>query len=674
MGPQKTSPPAAGEYPLPDILDAIGDAVYAMDGDERIRFANQRALQLWGKRRDEVIGRRILDVFPGIADGEPYRAYRQVIATRRPVHIETTAPALNDRWIGLDAHPAPGGGLVVAFRDIDKRKRAEAALRDSEERFRTMIEALPQIAFVIRADGLAEIYNQQFLDYVGGPVGPDPASRTALHHPEDQPRLVASRREAARTGRPYTVEARIRRHDGVYRWHRIHNRPMRRGDQSVYWLGTAFDIDDMREANALLERRVAERTAELEAANRRLATQIAEREKAEMQLLQAQRVDAVGQLTSGVAHDFNNLLTAIIGNLEMLAPRVGARDSRSLRLLSGAQNAADRGARLTAQLLAFSRKQRMAPERVDLNHIVAGMGTLLQSALGAAVRIDTALAEGLWPALADPSQIELVLLNLAINARDAMPVGGTIRVETGNVTLGPASRPEEPAAGDYVVVSVADAGSGIAPDILDRVFEPFFTTKDVGKGSGLGLPQVLGVAQQLGGGVRIATRPQDGTTVSVYLPRIRDVGDAPDANLPGRREHAAGGRANGSDGIILLVDDDDEVRTVTAGMLGDAGYDVIDVGSGGAALDRLAREGDRVALLILDFAMPGMNGVEVARAVRHSRPGLPILFVTGYADTALLAENAGPDRVLQKPFRAAILTAKVAEMLGHATGTLRPPH
>ncbi len=658
VGREASEAVRTSERRLAEVLGAIGEAVYAIDRDETILFANRKALEAWNKPADEVIGRALLEVFPGITDGEPYRAYRRVLATGEAEYLEAQAPAMGDRWIGLDVHPAPNGGLVVAFRDIDERKRAEARLRDSEERFRLMLEALPQAAFLIRAGGEAEYYNQALRDYVGTPIGTSPAARTALQHPEDQPRLEQARVEGVAGGEEYTVEVRMRRHDGVYRWHRVHNRPIRFNGRIEYWLGTAVDIDDMREANALLEQRVVERTAELATANRRLAAQIDEREKAEAQLRRAQRVEAVGQLTSGVAHDFNNLLTAIIGNLELLRARLPVGDEQGQRLLAAAAAGAERGARLTAQLLAFARQQRMSPEPVDLNQIVAGTGALLQSTIGATIRIETSLAANLWRAFADPSQIELVLLNLAINARDAMPAGGSITVTTANVTLGNPERHEDPPAGDYAVLSVGDTGTGIAPEILDKVFDPFFTTKEVGKGSGLGLSQVLGVAQQLGGGVRIETALGAGTTVKVYLKRVQQADAAPVAKETGRRAGIAGGGGR----RILLVDDDEDVRAVAAAMLDEAGYDVVEAASGGAALARLEREERPIELLIADIAMPGMSGIELARVAKLMRPDLPILFITGFGGTAWPADQPSPGELLRKPFRTAELAAKIATM------------
>jgi PAS domain S-box-containing protein len=643
---------------LAEVLEAIGDAVYAMDRDERILFANRRALQLWGKSAGEVVGQLLLDIFPGIAGGEPYRAYRSVLITREPVHIETVAPALGERWIELDVHPAPHGGLVVVFRDIDDRKRAEAALRDSEERFRSMLEALPQMAFVFSGDGRAIYYNHEFYNYMGRLPGLDPDARDATLHPEDRARVREARVAGFRSRGEYAVEARINRHDGAYRWHRIHNRPIQVDGRITHWLGTAVDIDDIRHANELLEERVAERTVELENANRRLAAQIEERETAEAQLRQAQRTEAIGHLTAGVAHDFNNLLTSIIGNIELLETRLISIDQRSAQLLSAALAAARRGASLTAQLLAFSRQQRMNPEPIDLNRVIAGMATLLHSTTDATTKIKIVPAKALWPALADAAQIELVLLNLAINSRDAMPTGGTITVSTDNITRGPPRRPEEPPPGEYVTVAVADTGAGIPADILDKVFDPFFTTKDVGRGSGLGLSQVLGVAKQLGGGVRIETAPGAGTIVTVFLPRVEASTADRKRARPGRRD---GGQEHRSSGI-LLVDDDPDVRAVAAAMLRDAGHIVIEAGSGGAALERLERGEPRIDLLIADLAMPGMSGFELARAARLDRPDLPILFVTGFADIARSEEGAH-QAVLQKPFRAEELTAKVAEAL-----------
>jgi len=413
--------------------------------------------------------------------------------------------------------------------------------------------------------------------------------------------------------------------------------------------------------NETLEVRIAERTRELAETNAELQRQIGERERAEEALRLNQRLEAVGQLTSGVAHDFNNLLTVIAGNIEFLERAVA--DDRSKRRLAMMKGAADRGARLTAQLLAFSRRQRLEPTPVGLNDTVASMRDLLQSSIGGAVQIETTLQADLWPALVDATQIELVILNLAINARDAMAVGGRLTIETANVTVtGAPSRPEQPPPGEYVMVAVSDTGTGMRPEVLARVFEPFFTTKEVGKGSGLGLAQVFGFVKQSGGGIRIDTVLGEGTSIKVYLPRVEGGGSA--SAEKARAVDCALAHPPGSHPTLLVVDDDAEVREVTVTRLSEAGYAVREAASGLQALAALEAD-PCVDLVVLDFAMPGMNGAEVAIEIRKRWPGMPVLFVTGFADTTALtlAGASGSDAVVLKPFRQGELERKVATAL-----------
>jgi len=421
----------------------------------------------------------------------------------------------------------------------------------------------------------------------------------------------------------------------------------------------------LRRLNETLETRVEERTDELAAANRQLVAQIEERERVEATLRQMQRLEAVGQLTSGVAHDFNNLLTVVLGNLTFLEKEFSGNhvDTKLAKRLSYVRTAAERGAMLTAQLLAFSRRQRLAAKPIDLNEAIANMRDLLQSTLGGSVHINTILRSGLWPALVDPTQIELVVLNLAINARDAMQVGGSLTVETSNVTLGAPERPEEPAAGEHVMISVSDTGTGMTKEVLAKAFEPFFTTKEVGKGSGLGLSQVLGFAKQSGGGMRIDTRVGEGTSVKVYLRRATG---AESTEVHGGVT-AAPRSLQTSGAIVLVVDDDSAVREVTASMLRERGYVVLEVGSGGAALELLDRRSD-IDLALIDLAMPGMNGAEVARQAHSKRPALPIVFVTGYVDMTALSE-IGDEQIVKKPFVGDELANKVRAALGTAPGS-----
>jgi signal transduction histidine kinase/CheY-like chemotaxis protein len=418
---------------------------------------------------------------------------------------------------------------------------------------------------------------------------------------------------------------------------------------------------ELRRLNETLEIRVAERTAEIEATNRQLVSQIEERERIESTLRQMQRLEAVGQLTTGVAHDFNNLLTVVLGNLRFVEKDLGSSlDLKVKRRLSHMRLAAERGAKLTGQLLAFSRRQLLVPKPVDLSDTLANMHDLLQSTLGNSAQIKTSFKSDLWRALVDPNQIELAVLNLAINARDASQVGDTITLETANATVSPPESSHEPPAGEYVVVSVTDTGTGMTKEVLAKAFEPFYTTKEIGKGSGLGLSQVLGFAKQSGGGMRIESRVGEGTSVKIYLPRAM----RSDVTLPSESIGAPKRSAKGA--VILLVDDDSAVREVTASILRDLGHVVIEVGSGGGALDLLDRNA-QIELVILDFAMPGMNGMEVARQVRAKVPSCPVVFVTGYADTSAL-EDIDETQIVRKPFIDNELADKVQIALANSAG------
>ena len=401
--------------------------------------------------------------------------------------------------------------------------------------------------------------------------------------------------------------------------------------------------------NGSLEARIAERTGELSSANNQLMQEVAERERAQAALAQSQKMEAVGQLTGGIAHDFNNLLTVIFGNLELIQRRT--EDEKTARLADFARQAAERAAKLTHQLLAFSRTQNLTLKAVDLNALVTGMHDLLGRTIGPMVRIEMALdATGPW-ALADDNQLELAILNLSINARDAMPDGGVLTIATG----GRPGEGSDLAPGDYVVISVRDTGSGIPGHLLSKVFDPFFTTKPIGKGTGLGLSQVYGIAQQSGGTVRLSSVEGQGSTVEIWLP-------AAEATLPAPEDaFAADARADGPHKRILVVDDDADVRRFIVDCLQSLGYSVDEAAEGRSALRRL--EETPPDLLIVDYAMPGMTGVDVVMEARASAPALPIIMATGYADMEAVDRVMPPENLLRKPFRLAELATAVRSAL-----------
>jgi signal transduction histidine kinase len=382
------------------------------------------------------------------------------------------------------------------------------------------------------------------------------------------------------------------------------------------------------------------------------------RREVEEQAAQTRKMEAVGQLTSGVAHDFNNLLAAVMGSVELAERKVS--DERVLRLLHNAYQAAQRGAQLTEQLLAFSRRQRLEARPTDLNGVLSGMADLLHRTLGGTVAVSTRLAADLWPAMADPNRIELAVLNLAVNARDAMPKGGELRIETANVGAGERRSGTLP-PGDFVRLNVKDTGEGMTPEVLARLFEPFFTTKPQGKGTGLGLAQVYGTAKQLGGEVTVDSRVGEGTTVSLYLPRAGHPAGRANGAAEGTHETAETRR-------VLLADDDEQVRTTARALLEELGHQVLTACGGTEALRVL--EGDRsVELLLADYAMPGMTGAELATRAAALRPDLRILLMTGYADAAALPEAA---TVLRKPFTLSELSSALNQVASAGIDALLP--
>jgi len=396
-------------------------------------------------------------------------------------------------------------------------------------------------------------------------------------------------------------------------------------------------IEARDRAAANLEAQVAARTSELEEANRALRQQMEERARIEASLRQAQKIEAIGQLTGGIAHDFNNLLMVISGGLEMLDRQTDP--ARRRRLMDGMHHAAQRGAGLTRQLLAFSRRQQLKPESIDLARQIGGMREILDRSLRGDVHVEFNFANDLWPVEVDPGELELVVLNLAVNARDAMPDGGSLLVRAENLV--------DTAEAEFVRLSFADTGTGMTPEVQARVFEPFYTTKEVGKGSGLGLAQVHGFAKQSGGSVRIDSHVGRGTTIELMLPRSRNTPSAGerhlvDLHVEPRRRPAAG--------AVLLVEDDDEVAALVCEMLDQLGYAVTRVASAAAALGALA-DGRGIDIMFSDIMMPGgMNGVELAREVRSRKPGLPVLLTSGYAGASRAQAEAEGMRILTKPY------------------------
>jgi len=548
------------------------------------------------------------------------------------------------RWIRSVSQPrfGPDGGLIGFIgvgTDVTAEKEAEknlqdqvaertAALTASEARFRAIFDTVMEIVVLLKPDGTVVEVNKTPASWrdddprraIGLPLWEAPTVGRYPQHVETIKRGI----EQAASGRIFQSEVTMEREGAPTSVLDVSIQPVRiAGDEIAYLLFEARDITELKAAQD--------------------------------QLRQAQKMEALGQLTGGIAHDFNNLLTVVVGGLDLIVKRV--EDERLLRYATNALSAAERGARLTGQLLAFSRVQRLEVKPTYVAPLIDEMRPLLRNVLGPGIEKKFDLDPHLMPVMADPTQLEVAVLNLAINARDAMPDGGTLTFSSKRRRI--LDDPElEP--GNYIELSIRDTGVGMEPEVVARAFEPFFTTKEVGKGTGLGLSMVYGMARQSGGTARIESEPGMGTVVSIFF---RRAGKAADAQS-GSEEAASGRDSSRKAAKILVIDDDDDVRQFVVSGLEEYGHEVSQAGNGQEGIARFMEVDPD--LLILDFLMPGMSGAEVAAHILAAKPNQRILFVSGYSETDAIRKVAPNAEILAKPFRAATLDEAVREALADA--------
>jgi len=646
-------------------IDAAGMGTWDLRPQEGLLVWDDRCKTLFGLPTNTEMSLEVFldgiypDDLPMVRDAVEY-AMRPESGGHYRVEFRIAQPnGLEPRWLLSSGQSQFVDGQCVRFsgvlQDIHTQRLATQALRQLNEMLGERVERRTRErdrAWELSQDLLA-VLNKDLT-----PVALNPAweaslgfsrerlSQSSLLHllPEPDQELLLTELAALAHGRTSArFVGRILHASGQQRW--------------LSWVVVPEDTLLYVVARDITSER--ETALGLAEANARLREQINERERIEAALQQMQRLEAVGQLTAGVAHDFNNLLTVILTGASFLERDLAKTDlDRARTRLTHIREAGERGAKLTSQLLAFSRRQRLEPVPLNLNRTLAGLEELLSRTLGGNVSVRLDLDPSLWQALTDPTQTEMIILNLAINARDAMPEGGQLTLVTRNTCIDTRpQRPEDPDPGEYVMLSIRDTGCGMSDEVLAKVFEPFFTTKDIGKGSGLGLAQVFGFAKQSGGGVRIDTTPGRGTEVAVYLPAVKDeMVSEPIVTVLSQPISDSG-----QNRTVLLVDDDHLVRDMLGDVLRQYGYQVRQAHSGEQALALLD---DKIDLLLTDFAMPEFNGAQLALAARERYPHLPVLFLTGYAELQGL-ELPG-SLVVQKPVQADELARVLNEILGIA--------
>jgi len=607
------------------IVDTAPDAIITTGLDRIIQWLNGAAEHVFGYAPAELLGQKI-DILleqegdlarAFVGDGMGIKESSLQVVGRRKQGQSGYFDVSFARWRADERV-----FVTTIWRDVTERMAAEAALRESEGRHRALLEALPQLVWTCGPDGGCDYFNPQWQLYTGAPEEEHLGSGgQKVIHESDRESLVAAWKFSLANGTVFDVDARLHGADRSYRWFKMRSIPVRAADGKITrWFGTATDITDLVEARDALRRS----NEELEA---RVVERTREREVVLGQLHESQKMESIGQLTGGVAHDFNNLLAVILGSLTLLKKGL-PEDPRTSRLLEGAIQGAERGATLTKRLLAFARRQELKLEAVEVQKLVPDMLDFLRQSVGPSISIVVDIMPDVHPVKIDANQLELALMNLAVNARDAMPKGGSLTITCRDeTTTGLNDLPKALPRGDYVRISVADTGEGMSETTLAKAMEPFFTTKGIGKGTGLGLSMVHGLTAQSGGAMHISSQLGRGTVVTLWLPRARqeDVPQMPASQMPPAAEVASRKLR------VLLVDDDSLVSMNTAYMLMDLGHSVLEAPSAAHALQLLETDA-QFDVVVTDFAMPGMNGLDLATRIRRLRPRLPVVLATGYAE------------------------------------------
>ena len=673
---------ARSEADLRRITNALPMLVSYVDRTHTYRFANGAYEEWFGVAAATVIGRTVREVVGDAFYAERRSSIDRALAGER-FAIETAITrkdGLSRRFeIRYIPHVEPDGtipGVHVLGIDVEERVEREAALAVSNQRFRTAMDAVhgvlwtnsPEGQMLGEQPGWAALTGQSREDYQ------DYGWSKAVH-PEDVAPTIAAWEEAVAAKRMFVFEHRVRHRNGAWRTFAIRALPIfRSAGEIVEWVGVHTDITHQRAAEAALREQAEALTRQVrhrqraedqlrqlnETLEARVIAEIAERRQAEAKLAQAQKMEAIGNLTGGVAHDFNNLLQVISGNLHLLSKDV-AGNERAERRIGNAMAGVSRGAKLAAQLLAFGRRQALEPKVVNVTRFVRGMDEMLRRAIGEAIEIETIGGGGLWNTFVDPAQIENALLNLAINARDAMDGSGKLTIELANAHLDDdyARLHDDVTPGQYVMLAVSDTGCGMPPEIVAKVFEPFFSTKSEGKGSGLGLSMVYGLVRQSGGHVKIYSEIGHGTTIKLYLPRALQTEDVEVA--------VDSGPVAGGSETVLVVEDDSEVRATVVEMLSDLGYGVLKAVDAASALT-VIESGAAIDVLFTDVVMPGtLKSPELARKARERLPDIAVLFTSGYTENSIVHGgklDAGVE-LLSKPYTREALARKIRHVLGN---------